>query len=135
MDVKMAIQACQDGAWVRCMGSSGTQRTVADVQRYWDARPCNVRHSTKPIGSREYSDEVEARRYFVEPHIPAFAEFDRWRDKRVLEVGCGIGTESIRFARVGAHVTAVDLSPESLRIAEKRAKVIGVAHRIRFVQA
>jgi len=114
---------------------SPTQKSIADVQRYWDARPCNIRHSQKPVGSREYFDEVEARKYFVEPHIPPFADFERWQDKRVLEVGCGIGTDSISFARAGAQLTAVDLSSESLRIASQRAKVMGVADRIEFVQA
>jgi ubiquinone/menaquinone biosynthesis C-methylase UbiE len=110
-------------------------KSVADVRRYWDARPCNIRHSPKPVGSKEYFDEVESRKYFVEPHIPVFAEFERWRGKRVLEVGCGIGTDSINFARAGAELTAVDLSRESLKIAEERAVVMGVADRIRFVEA
>jgi 2-polyprenyl-3-methyl-5-hydroxy-6-metoxy-1,4-benzoquinol methylase len=114
---------------------SSNDKSIADVQRYWDARPCNIRHSPKPVGSREYFDEVEARKYLVEPHIPAFAEFDRWAGKRVLEVGCGIGTDSINFARAGALLTAVDLSSESLHIAEQRAEVMGVADRIDFVQA
>jgi 2-polyprenyl-3-methyl-5-hydroxy-6-metoxy-1,4-benzoquinol methylase len=114
---------------------SSTEKSVADVRRYWDARPCNIRHSPKPVGSKEYFDEVEARKYFVEPHIPEFAEFERWHGKRVLEVGCGIGTDSINFARAGAELTAVDLSRESLRIAEQRADTMGVADRIRFVEA
>jgi ubiquinone/menaquinone biosynthesis C-methylase UbiE len=114
---------------------SSTDKSIADVQRFWDARPCNIRHSLKPVGSREYFDEVEARKYFVEPHIPAFAEFERWKGKRVLEVGCGIGTDSINFARTGALLTAVDLSSESLHIAAQRAEVMGVGERIRFLQA
>ena len=87
------------------------------------------------MGSKEYFDEVEARKYLVEPHIPGFAEFERWKGKRVLEVGCGIGTDSINFARAGAQLTAVDLSSESLKIARQRAEVMGVADRIEFVQA
>jgi 2-polyprenyl-3-methyl-5-hydroxy-6-metoxy-1,4-benzoquinol methylase len=117
------------------MVKSSTDKSIADVQQYWDARPCNIRHSTKPVGSKEYFDEVEARKYLVEPHIPAFAEFERWKGKRVLEVGCGIGTDSINFARAGAQLTAVELSSESLRIAAQRADVMGVADRIQFVQA
>jgi 2-polyprenyl-3-methyl-5-hydroxy-6-metoxy-1,4-benzoquinol methylase len=112
-----------------------TEKSVADVEQYWDQRPCNIRHSAKPVGSKEYFDEVEARKYFVEPHIPTFAEFERWRGRRVLEVGCGIGTDSVNFARAGADVTAVDLSSESLRIARQRAEVMGVADRIDFRQA
>jgi len=102
------------------------------VRRYWNARPCNIRHSPKPVGSREYFDEVEARKYRVEPHIPAFAEFERWKGKKVLEIGCGIGTDTIRFARAGARVTAVDLSEESLAVAKRRAGVFGLEDRISF---
>lgn len=109
--------------------------TIQTVQQFWDARPCNIRHSDKPVGSREYFDEVEKRKYFVEPHIPGFAEFARWSGKRVLEVGCGIGTDTISFARAGALVTAVDLSARSLELAQSRAKVFGLESRIRFIQA
>lgn len=111
------------------------EKSVADVERYWDARPCNVRHSSQPIGSPEYFHEVEVRKYRVEPHIPPFADFSQWRAKRVLEVGCGIGTDTMNFARAGATITAVDLSAESLRIARRRAQILGLSERIRFVHA
>ncbi len=104
------------------------------VKSYWNARPCNVRHSPSPVGTRQYFDEVEARKYFVEPHIPAFAEFEKWKGKKVLEIGCGIGTDTMNFARAGAQVTAVDLSTESLELAKKRAEVFGFDN-ITFYQA
>src|SRR5579871_2745975 len=108
---------------------------VEHVQTYWNARPCNIRHSPKPVGTKEYFDEVEARKYFVEYHIPAFAGFERWRGKRVLEIGCGIGTDTINFARHGASVTAVDLTEKSLEVARRRAEVFGLQDRIQFFQA
>lgn len=107
---------------------------IEQVRDYWDSRPCNVRHSLKDIGTKEYFDEVEARKYFVEPHIPGFAEFSRWKGKKVLEIGCGIGTDTMNFARAGADVTAVDLSSYSLEIARKRAMVFGLDN-IRFYQS
>ena len=107
---------------------------IETVQAYWDARPCNIRHSPKPRGTKEYFDEVEKRKYFVEPHIPSFAQFDKWKGKKVLEVGCGIGTDTINFARAGASVTAVDLSDDSLSLARERAKVFGLDQQIRFYQ-
>ena len=109
------------------MAVTADNTTVIDqVRAYWNRRPCNVRHSTSPVGSKEYFDEVEARKYFVEPHIPKFAEFERWRGKKVLEIGCGIGTDSINFARAGADVTVVDLSEESLALCKKRFEVFGL---------
>lgn len=105
---------------------------ISRVRDYWNARPCNIRHSTAPIGTREYFDQVEARKYLVEPHIPAFAEFERWGGKRVLEIGCGIGTDTINFARAGAQVTTVDLSEKSMELAQQRAAVFGLEKRIRF---
>ena len=108
------------------------QVQISRVRDYWNTRPCKIRHSNAAIGSRQYFDEVEARKYFVEPHIPRFAQFERWRGKRVLEIGCGIGTDTINFARAGAQVTTVDLSEKSMELARVRAAVFGLEDRIRF---
>src|SRR6202521_4405537 len=105
---------------------------IARVRDYWNARPCNLRHSTAAIGSRQYFEEVEARKYMVEPHIPGFAEFERWRGKKVLEIGCGIGTDTVNFARHGARVTSVDLSEKSLEVARQRVVVYGLESQVQF---
>ena len=97
--------------------------TINEVRKYWDDRPCNVRHSQKEIGTTEYFDEVERKRYTAEPHIPAFAGFSNTNGKKVLEVGCGMATEGINYARAGATYTGTDLSVESLDLAKKRFEV------------
>jgi ubiquinone/menaquinone biosynthesis C-methylase UbiE len=102
---------------------------IERVQTFWDKRPCNIRHSLKPLGTLEYFGEVEARKYFVEPHIPGFAQFERWRGKKVLEIGCGIGTDAVNFARHGAELTAIDLSEKSLEICRRRFDVYGLKAR------
>ena len=104
---------------------------IEKVKEYWDSRPCNIRHSESPIGTIQYFNEVEKRKYFVEPHIKKFAEFEKWKGKKVLEIGCGIGTDTINFARAGAEVTAVELSEKSLDLVSKRAEVFNLEDRIK----
>ncbi len=93
------------------------------VKEYWDKRPCNIRHSSKSIGTKEYFEEVSKKKFRVEPHILSFTEFNRWKNKNVLEIGCGIGTVAIEFAKHGAIYTGCELSKESLELTRKRFEV------------
>lgn len=111
------------------------QPNIDDIRTYWNNRPCNIRHSSAELGTKRYFDEVEERKYFVEPHIPDFADFDQWRGKKVLEVGCGIGTDAVNFARAGADYTGVELSEESLKLAKKRFQIFGLKGRFKCLNA
>ncbi len=104
--------------------------SIQDVKDFWDSRPCNIGHSVEPVGSRTYFEEVERRKRFVEPHIEQFADFDRWEGKSVLEVGCGMGTDGIRFAQAGALYTGIELSSTSLELAKKRFDLYGLNGRL-----
>jgi ubiquinone/menaquinone biosynthesis C-methylase UbiE len=96
------------------------------IKKFWNDRPCNIKHSSKEFLSKEYFNEVENKKYFVEPHIPSFADFPKWNGKKVLEIGCGIGTDSINFVRNGAKLTIVEFSEKSLEICKERFKVFGL---------
>jgi len=93
------------------------------VYNYWNTRPCNIKHSDKVIGTKEYFDEVTKRKYFIEPHIIEFAEFEKWKGKEVLEVGCGIGTAAQTFVEHGAIYTGIDISDYSIELARQRFDV------------
>lgn len=110
---------------------------IATVERFWDRRPCNIRHSRISIDDRplEYSQAVTRRKFKVEPHIPGFAGYTSWAGARVLDAGCGIGTDTIQFSKAGACVTAVDLSGASLKIARKRCVAETCIMDVRFYQA
>ena len=99
---------------------------IDEVKKFWNSRPCNIRHSRAHIGTLEYFDQVEARKFMVEPHILEFSEFEAWQGKNVLEIGCGIGTAAIRFARAGAHYSGMELPDESLDLTAKRFDVYGL---------
>lgn len=107
---------------------------IDHVKTYWNNRPCNLRHSKKDPGTKEYYEEIESRKFFVEPHILKFADFPSAKGKKVLEIGCGLGVCSINFAKAGAEVTAIDLSQKSIDIAKKNAEAVGVGDKINFFQ-
>jgi 2-polyprenyl-3-methyl-5-hydroxy-6-metoxy-1,4-benzoquinol methylase len=103
---------------------------INEVKKYWNKRPCNIKHSNKTIGTKEYYDEIEKKKYFVESHIPEFAEFNKYNGKKILEIGCGLGTETINFARSGADITVIDLSEESINLLKKRLEVFNLKANI-----
>lgn len=93
---------------------------MSEISEYWDRKPCEAWHGTAPAGSQKWSFEVMKQRYFVQPHIIKFADFPRWKDKLVLEIGCGIGTDLLMFSHYGAEVWGVDDSYVSLDLALER---------------
>ena len=104
--------------------------SISEVYNYWNNRPCNIRHSKKEIGSREYFEEVTQRKYLVEPHILDFAKFQKYKGKDVLEVGCGIGTAAHSFIEAGANYTGIDLTDASIKLAKQRLKVFDLSGRL-----
>jgi SAM-dependent methyltransferase len=93
---------------------------MEQIINYWNKQPCNIRHSSCEVGTKEYFEEVEHRKYFVESHILEFADFSKWNGKKVLEIGCGIGTDAVNFAKNGAEYTGIELSDVSLELTRKR---------------
>jgi 2-polyprenyl-3-methyl-5-hydroxy-6-metoxy-1,4-benzoquinol methylase len=96
------------------------------IRRYWNTQPCNIKHGKSAIGTPEFFREVSQRRYLVESHIPEFAGFHLWSGKRVLEVGCGIGSDAEEFAKHGAEYVGIDLSEQSINLCKNRFEVLGL---------
>jgi 2-polyprenyl-3-methyl-5-hydroxy-6-metoxy-1,4-benzoquinol methylase len=99
---------------------------VDKIRHYWNTQPCNVRHSLSEPGTEQYWNEVTHRRFFVEPHLRDFASFHLWRGKRVLEIGSGIGSDAVEFARHGAEYVGIDLSAESVAMSRQRFELFGL---------
>ena len=97
---------------------------IKHVKKYWDDQPCNIKHSKKKFLSKEYFKEVKKKRFFVESHINKFADFKKYKNKNVLEIGCGIGTDGVEFIKNGANYTGVELSKNSIKIFEERIKIL-----------
>ncbi len=90
------------------------------VKQHWDEEPCGTRDIPFPVGSLAYFEEIAERRDKLVPFLTDYVQFDRWQGKKVLEVGCGVGSDLIRFAKAGADVTGIDLSSRSVFLAKER---------------
>src|SRR5881628_1655883 len=91
------------------------------AREQWTQDPCGATHGREhEFATREFFDAVERHRYTeYAPWMPELMGFEQFADKRLLEVGCGMGTDLLQFARGGAQVTGVDLTPRSIEITRK----------------
>lgn len=90
------------------------------VRAFWQANPCGTKFADAEPGTRRFYELVEAHRYTKEWHIPIAADFAGTRGLKVLEIGCGIGTDGAQFAEAGADYTGVDLTEAAVELARKR---------------
>jgi SAM-dependent methyltransferase len=96
------------------------------VRAFWQAHPCGTKFSDAEMGTREFFERVEAHRYRKEWHIPAAADFTSAKGLRVLEIGCGLGTDGAQFAEAGADYTGIDLTNAAVDLARKRFELSGL---------
>ena len=57
--------------------------------------------------------------------MPELMGFNQFAGARLLEVGCGMGTDLLQFARGGAICTGIDLTPRSIEITRHRFALYG----------
>ena len=108
---------------------------IAEVKRYWNATPCQSELS-QAQERRQYFQEISQKRFQGrEWHVPIVAKFDSFRGKDVLEIGCGVGTDGIEFARNGANYIGVDLTQNSVELTRERFEVFGVPGRFEVANA
>jgi SAM-dependent methyltransferase len=114
--------------------SSGPARVLdAAIRRYWDERIHDIELSNDPPGSAAFFAALDAYRYGRLNYLPGLVDFDRWRGRDVLDVGCGAGLDLVRFARAGAFVHGVELSTGALSLA--RQNVTAAKVRAVLIQA
>ena len=84
-------------------------------------------------------DPLTLKRYGAPSPRKRFREEFRFRvlrnlqGKRVLDVGCGDGHNSVLLAKLGAQVTGIDISPKAIELAQKKAQINGVSGATRFL--
>jgi ubiquinone/menaquinone biosynthesis C-methylase UbiE len=102
------------------------------VQKFWQGSPCDSWFTDEPSGTLAFYRSLDEHRYKVHRRLQSAVGFEKTRGLRVLEIGCGCGSEAERFARAGAHYTAIDLTNAAVNITQRRFQLANLEGR--FVQ-
>ena len=105
--------------------------SIADVRSYWNQHIHDLEITSHPVGSPGFFADLDQYHFEKLHHLPRLVNFDGYRGKHVLEVGCGAGTDLVRFARGGATVTGVDLSSSAIELARKNFAIQGLTADLR----
>src|SRR2546428_5725010 len=97
------------------------------AREQWSHDPAGAVYGREyEFGTREFFDAVERHRYHeYAPWMPEVMGFDQFAGARLLEIGCGMGTDLLQFARGGAKVTGTDLTPRSIDISRQHLTLYG----------
>lgn len=96
------------------------------VRSYWNERIHDLEMTEHTPGSRDFFVDLDEYRFDKLRYLPELVDFGSFRGKKVLEVGCGIGIDLVRFARGGALVTGIDFSSQAVGLARKYIEIEGL---------
>ncbi len=91
--------------------------TTEQVRAYWNQHIHDLEITRHPVGSRGFFEDLDQYHFEKLHHLLRLVDFDGYRGKSVLEVGCGAAVDLARFARGGAQATGVDLSASAIELA------------------
>jgi len=102
------------------------QKLKNEVKKHWNQASCGTEFINEEKFSKEYFEQIERFRYSIEPEIFSFAQFSRFHNKKVLEVGIGAGTDFLQWVRSGAIAHGVDLTEEAIENVKHRLNLYGL---------
>ena len=109
------------------------QMLKENIAGYWNTHIHDLEIVEHPIGSPGFFDDLAEYRFDKLHYLPNLVDFEAYRDKEVLEIGCGAGIDLVRFAEGGARVTGIDLSGTAIDLAQKNFRHRGLDSRFRVM--
>lgn len=91
--------------------------TIEVVREYWNQHIHDLEITRHPVGSRGFFDDLDQYHFEKLHHLLRLVDFNGYRGRRVLEVGCGAGVDLARFAKGGAEVVGVDVAKSAIDLA------------------
>jgi ubiquinone/menaquinone biosynthesis C-methylase UbiE len=114
-----------------------SQVTTDDVKNFWQDNPLCVQGNPYEPGSKEFFDFFNVQREAIEsiPYSYSLHEYKDFKDKKVLDVGCGNGYVLSHYAKEGANVFGVDITQAGIHLCNKRFDYLDLKGDFRVADA
>ena len=96
------------------------------IRDYWNDHIHDLEVATQPVGSIDFFDELDEYRFDKLRYLPHLVDFSGYKGKKLLEIGCGVGIDLVRFAKGGTEVTGIDLANVSIELAQENFEQRGL---------
>lgn len=111
--------------------SAKSHPAIDDVRAYWESNPL-YSYEVEQAGSPEFFARFDAiKRNDVETFALNYWEFEKFKGRPVLDVGCGPGWLTVQYARAGARTFAIDLTDTAVGLARKHLQHYGLTADVR----
>ena len=108
---------------------------LARIARYWSENLHDMAIATHDVGTREFFDELDEYHFDKQRHLERVIDYPSYAGKKLLDVGCGVGIDLMKFARAGAQVTGVDISQRAIELARTYFAYEGLQADLRVMDA
>lgn len=96
------------------------------ISQYWNVHPPHKAKGEFERGTLEWYRSISEHRYRIVPYMKEYVKFENYNGRKVLEIGCGAGTDLCEFARNGARVIGIDVTEIAIELTRKRLEVEGL---------
>ena len=86
-----------------------------NTKKVWGASPAGTTSTeSKPMTKKFFDEAFKFRSEYEIPWLYEVIPFKEFKNKKVLEVGCGAGFDAYNIAREGGIYTGIDITPENI---------------------
>ena len=111
------------------------RHTLTDsVTSYWDEHLHDLAVARHPIGTKQFFEDLTEYHFDKQRHLSRIIDYASYDGKELLDVGCGVGVDGVRFAEHGAHVTGVDISTRAIELARNNFDYAGLDADLRVME-
>ncbi|MDF1535687.1 MAG: methyltransferase domain-containing protein [bacterium] len=113
------------------MKEYNTEETFDQIRRFWNDIVCGQHYIPESLGMKgdlEYFHRMRDERTKVQHwhHVELYGFIEKYSPQYMLEIGCGIGHDIVRFAQLGNRVVGVDLADDVIRLAQRYLELEGI---------